>query len=136
MTNVKFETIPETLEEFYFTGNVSYGRFEGILNKIFPRCQKLKILHLEDCALSDEKLKNVDFTQISTALEDLNISVNPAIKTYYFLNDIFRRASGLKKINLKKNKIGKTVEQINFDLLGKSLEIFSADEDDFFDEEF
>ncbi|KAL4499770.1 hypothetical protein ABPG72_017310 [Tetrahymena utriculariae] len=136
LNKVSFEIIPETLEEFHFSGNTSYNRYEGMLNKLLKRCQKLKVLALDDCLLTDERLKNVDFTEISTALEELIISSNPGLKTYYFLNDIFRRAKGLKKINLKKNKIGKAVEQINFDLLGKSLEIFSADEDDFFNEEF
>ncbi|KAL4476077.1 hypothetical protein ABPG74_009810 [Tetrahymena malaccensis] len=136
INKVSFDTVPETLEEFYFSGNTSYNRYEGMLNKLFKRCQKLKVLALEDCLLTDDRLKNVDFTEISTALEELNISSNPGLKTYYFLNDIFRRAKGLKKINLKKNKLGKAVDQINFDLLGKSLEVFSADEDDFFNEEF
>ncbi|EAR87757.2 transmembrane protein, putative (macronuclear) [Tetrahymena thermophila SB210] len=136
LNKVQFETIPETLEEFHFSGNTSYNRYEGMLNKMFKRCQKLKVLAMEDCLLTDDRLKNVDFTEISTALEEFNISNNPGLKTYYFLNDIFRRAKGLKKINLKKNKIGKAVDQINFDLLGKSLEVFSADEDDFFNEEF
>lgn len=133
--DVKMETLPVSLEEFNFSGNVSYTNFGDLLNSLFARCTNLKVFKIEDCSLNDSKLERVDFSKISVNLEEISFASNPEIKKFNFLNSIFRRATNIKKINLKKAKIEKNNE-IMFDLLSKTLEVFDAEEDGFFDDEF
>jgi hypothetical protein len=56
MSNVKMSTIPSTLEEFQFCGNISFERFHTLLNPIFEKCQDLKKLVIKKSNLTDTKI--------------------------------------------------------------------------------
>ncbi|KAL4481560.1 hypothetical protein ABPG74_007649 [Tetrahymena malaccensis] len=129
------ENIPVDLEEFYFNGN-TYGSINEILNKLFPRCQKLKVLHLERNNISDYQIQQTDFKQVSAFLEDFNISTNIQISSYAFLQDLFDRASKLKKLNVSNNNA--TSDMIKSSLFEKAsnLEKLDAENNSFYTDEF
>ncbi|EAS04043.2 transmembrane protein, putative (macronuclear) [Tetrahymena thermophila SB210] len=129
------EQIPTDLEEFYFNGN-TYNSISDLLNKLFVRCQKLKVLHLERNNIQDYQITSVDFKQLSFFLKDFNISTNPSIKSYGFLIDVFKFASELKKLNLSNNNA--TPSDVDISLFEKAfcLEKLDAENNTFYTDEF
>lgn len=64
------------------------------------KCQRIKIISLEQMKFTDEKLKDIDFSLVGPMLEEINLSNNDLLTRFYFLNEIFRKARGLKRVNL------------------------------------
>ncbi|KAL4476074.1 hypothetical protein ABPG74_009807 [Tetrahymena malaccensis] len=129
--NVNFSLISEGLEEFDLSGNPDIANL-GLLNDLMKKCQQLKILSLDQMKLTDEKLKNVDFSLISPYLEKVSLSSNDnsgLLTRFYFLNEIMRKAKGLKIINLQGITLNEVqIDNISFDNVSPELEIFRIQE--------
>ncbi|EAR87754.2 transmembrane protein, putative (macronuclear) [Tetrahymena thermophila SB210] len=129
--NVNFSLISEGLEEFDLSGNPDISNL-GLLNDLMKKCQKLKILSLDQMKLTDEKLKNVDFSLISPFLEKVSLSSNDnsgQLTRFYFLNEIMRKAKTLKIINLQGITLNEVqIDNISFDNVSPELEIFRIQE--------
>lgn len=82
---IKFSSLTDKLIEFDFSGNTFLDDFY-FLNDIFKVANKLKILNLAGCDLNQDKLKNVEFSKLSTTIEELDISKNPNLKYISFVD--------------------------------------------------
>ncbi|KAL4486124.1 hypothetical protein ABPG72_012177 [Tetrahymena utriculariae] len=129
------EYIPADLEEFYFNGN-SYHSIDDLLNKLFARCQKLKVLHIERNNIEDYQIQNIHFYEVSTHLEDFNISTNPSITSYAFLADLFNHASKLKKLNVSNNNVSSSMINSSQFKKAVNLEKLDAENNSFYTDEF
>lgn len=74
-------------------------------------------------SLSDEKLEGVDFSLVSSHLEEFDFGGNSEIQTWIFLNAIFQKCRGLKIVRLNQLKLtDDKLSKVDFSLLGPKLE--------------
>lgn len=78
---------------------------------------------MRDCLLNDRKMKTINFSLISTVLEEIDLSMNRDIDDFGFLTSIFIRAVNLRILILSDMQIIQPrLKNVNFTKFSKSLE--------------